>query len=149
MWINELEGSPKRKKVRLLRTNKWEINNIGNADENKYKKSLQQFLPLSEVEIQGHLHPAQAKLGYFLAWFQSFQLSSTQSESPLASKYHVYSTVNGICHISTRINRNRINKSLLYYYYYYYYVHKSVDSWTQCDGLALHVLVAGNTNSGR
>jgi hypothetical protein len=36
-----------------------------------------------EAEIQGLLHPAQANLGYFLAWFQSFQLSSTQSESPL------------------------------------------------------------------
>jgi hypothetical protein len=30
------------------------------------------------------LHPAQANLGYFLAWFQSLQLPSTQSESPLA-----------------------------------------------------------------
>jgi hypothetical protein len=46
------------------------------------KKSLQQFLPVSEAEIQGLLH--QANLGYFLAWFQSLQLPSTQSESPLA-----------------------------------------------------------------
>jgi hypothetical protein len=46
--------------------------------------SLQQFLPLSEVEIKGLLQPAQAILGYFLAWFQSHQLASTQSESPLA-----------------------------------------------------------------
>jgi hypothetical protein len=59
------------------------FNNIGSADKNIFKKSLQQFLPLSEAEIQG-LHPAQAKLGYFLAWFQSLQLPSTQSQSPLA-----------------------------------------------------------------
>jgi hypothetical protein len=37
-----------------------------------------------EAEIQGLLHPAKANLGYFLAWFQSLQLSSTQSESPVA-----------------------------------------------------------------
>jgi hypothetical protein len=48
------------------------------------KISLQQFLPLSEAGIQGLLHPAEANLGYFLAWFQSLQLPSTQSESPLA-----------------------------------------------------------------
>jgi hypothetical protein len=35
---------------------------------------LQQFIPLSEVEIEGLLRPAQASLGYFLAWFQSLQL---------------------------------------------------------------------------
>jgi hypothetical protein len=52
------------------------------------KKSVQQFLPLSEAEIQG-LHRAQANLRYFLAWFQSLQLPSTQSESPLAPKSHV------------------------------------------------------------
>jgi hypothetical protein len=45
---------------------------------------LQKFLPLSEAEIQSLLHPGQVSLGYFLAWFQSFQLHSTQSESPLA-----------------------------------------------------------------
>jgi hypothetical protein len=42
-----------------------------------------------EAEIQGLLHPAEANLGYFLAWFQSLQLPSTQSESPLAPKSHV------------------------------------------------------------
>jgi hypothetical protein len=42
-----------------------------------------------EAEIQGLLHPGQANLGYFLAWFQSLQLPSTQSESPLAPKSHV------------------------------------------------------------
>jgi hypothetical protein len=31
------------------------------------KVSLQKFLPLSEAEIQGLLHPAEAKPGYFLA----------------------------------------------------------------------------------
>jgi hypothetical protein len=35
------------------------------------KISLQQFLPLSEAEVQGLLHPVQAILGYFLAWFVS------------------------------------------------------------------------------
>jgi hypothetical protein len=48
------------------------------------KISVQQFLPLSEAEIHCLLHPAEANLGYFLAWFQSLQLPSTQSESPLA-----------------------------------------------------------------
>jgi hypothetical protein len=52
------------------------------------KKSLQQFLPVPEAEIQGLLHPAQANLGYFLAWFQSRQ-PSAQSESPLAPKSRV------------------------------------------------------------
>jgi hypothetical protein len=33
--------------------------------------SLQHFFPMSEAEIQGLLHPAEANLGYFLAWFQS------------------------------------------------------------------------------
>jgi hypothetical protein len=46
-------------------TNKRNVkfNNVGSADENKYKISLQQFLPLSEAEIQGLLHPAEASLG--------------------------------------------------------------------------------------
>jgi hypothetical protein len=42
----------------------------------KYKKL--------EAEIQGLLHPTQINLEYFLAWFQSLQLPSTQSESPFA-----------------------------------------------------------------
>jgi hypothetical protein len=45
---------------------------------------LQQFLPLSEAEIQGLLHPAQDNLDYFLAWFQSLQLTSRKSERPVA-----------------------------------------------------------------
>jgi hypothetical protein len=58
------------------------------------KKSLQQILPLSEAEIPGLLHPAEANLRYFLSWFQSLQLPSTHSESPLvlillAPKSHV------------------------------------------------------------
>jgi hypothetical protein len=53
------------------------------------KMSLQRFLPLSEAEIQGLLHPAEANLGYFLEWFKSLQLPSSQSESPLAPKSHV------------------------------------------------------------
>jgi hypothetical protein len=48
--------------------------------------SLQQFISVSEAEIQGLLHPAEANFGYFLAWFQSLQLLTTQSESPLAPK---------------------------------------------------------------
>jgi hypothetical protein len=47
------------------------------------KISVQQFFPLSEVEMQGLLHPAETNLGYFLAWFQSPQLPSTQPESLL------------------------------------------------------------------
>jgi hypothetical protein len=52
------------------------------------KKSLQQFLPVSETEIQGLLHPAKVNLGYCLVRFQSLQLPSTQSESPLAIESH-------------------------------------------------------------
>jgi hypothetical protein len=57
------------------------------------------------VEIQGLLHAAEANLGCFLAWFQSPQLPSTQSESLLAPKSHVsfksmYSTVNRIFHFT-------------------------------------------------
>jgi hypothetical protein len=48
------------------------------------KHHLQQFIPLSEADIQGLFSPAQTSLGYFLAWFQSLQLPSTHSESPLA-----------------------------------------------------------------
>jgi hypothetical protein len=71
------------------------FNNIGSVDGNKQKLSLQQFRPLSKAEIQGLLHPAQANLGYFLAWFESHQLPSTQSKSPfvlipLAPKSHVF-----------------------------------------------------------
>jgi hypothetical protein len=36
------------------------------------------------TEFQGPLYPAEANLGYFLAWFQSLQLPPTQSQSPLA-----------------------------------------------------------------
>jgi hypothetical protein len=32
------------------------------------KISLQTFLPLSEAEILALIHPAEADLGYFLAW---------------------------------------------------------------------------------
>jgi hypothetical protein len=62
---------------------------MGSADESKLKKWLQQFLPLLEAEIQGLLSPALTNLGYFLPWFQSLQLPSTQSESPLAPESHV------------------------------------------------------------
>jgi hypothetical protein len=51
--------------------------------------TLQQFLPLSEGEIQSLLHPAEATLGYFLAWFQSLQPPSTRPESLLVPKPHV------------------------------------------------------------
>jgi hypothetical protein len=40
------------------------------------KISLQQFSPLSEAEIHGFLHPAEANLGYFLAWFLCLCLES-------------------------------------------------------------------------
>jgi hypothetical protein len=42
-----------------------------------------------EIEIQGLLHRAQNNLGYCLAYFQSLQLPSTQSGSPLAPKSRV------------------------------------------------------------
>jgi hypothetical protein len=48
------------------------------------KMLLQQFLPLSEAEIQDLLHPAQAIFGFFFARFQSVLLSSAQSGSHLA-----------------------------------------------------------------
>jgi hypothetical protein len=72
--------------IKLRTQMKGNFNNAGSADENKQrKKSLQQFLPLTEDEIQGLLHPVQTNL----ARFQSLQLPSTQSESPLAPKCHV------------------------------------------------------------
>jgi hypothetical protein len=71
-------------KEKLRKEINEKFKNIDSADEIK-KSTLQQFLPLSEAEIQGLLHPAQANL----AWFQSLQLPSTQSESPLAPKSHV------------------------------------------------------------
>jgi hypothetical protein len=54
------------------------------------KISLQQFLSLSKAETQGLLDLAQASLGHFLVRFQSLQLPSTQSVSPLAPKSHVH-----------------------------------------------------------
>jgi hypothetical protein len=63
-----------KQKVALKHTKKLrkqingKFNNIGYGDENKQKISVQQFLPLSEAEIQG-LHPVQANLGHFFAWF--------------------------------------------------------------------------------
>jgi hypothetical protein len=74
------------KQKRTLKDKKnGKFHNIGSADENK-KISIQQFLSPSEAEIQALIHPAEANLGYFLAWFQSLQLPCTQSESPLAPK---------------------------------------------------------------
>jgi hypothetical protein len=56
---------------------------IGSADKYKFKKSLKQFIPQPKAEIRG-LHPGQVNVGYFLAWFQSLQLTSSQPERPLA-----------------------------------------------------------------
>jgi hypothetical protein len=79
-----------------------------------------------EAETQAPLHPSQASLGYFLVWFQSLQLPSTQSESPLAlihlaPKSHVSFKVNrnfrffiSIWIIRHRINCNRISEGLQY-----------------------------------
>jgi hypothetical protein len=39
---------------------------------------LQQFLHLSEAEIQGFLHAAKVSRGYYLAWFPSLQLPFAQ-----------------------------------------------------------------------
>jgi hypothetical protein len=60
------------------------FNNIGSAEKiNKKMYHCSNFF-LSETEIQGLLDPAQASVGYFLAWLQSLRSSSTQSETPLA-----------------------------------------------------------------
>jgi hypothetical protein len=81
---------------------------------------------LSEAEIQGLLHPAEANLGYFLAWFQSLQLPSAQPGSPrallpLAPKSHVSFQVCTqlwteilIFHFSIPINCKMITEGLLY-----------------------------------
>jgi hypothetical protein len=66
------------------------------------------------------LSEAEANLGHFLAWFQSLQLPSTQSESPLAPKSHASFKVLAqlrteffIFYISMRINCTRISEGLL------------------------------------
>jgi hypothetical protein len=64
------------------------------------KKIIAAIFPLSEAEIQGLLHLAQANPVYFLAWFQSLRLPSAQSESPLAPKCRVSFKVNRIFHFS-------------------------------------------------
>jgi hypothetical protein len=51
-------------KQKLRKQINGKFNNTGSADKKKYQ---QQFPPLSEAEIQGLLHPAQASLGYFLS----------------------------------------------------------------------------------
>jgi hypothetical protein len=72
------------------------------------KKNIAAAISQSQTEIQGLLHPGEANLGYFLAWFQSLQLPSTQSQTPLALSHfaskpnlifqNMYSTVNRIFH---------------------------------------------------
>jgi hypothetical protein len=88
------------------------LNNIGSAGEIN-KKNI-------TAETQGLFHPAEANLGYFPAWFQSLQLPTTQSESPLAQIPLAHK-----CHVSfkviifrsglseTRINCNQISEGLL------------------------------------
>lgn len=84
------------------------------------KISLQQFLNVSEAEIEGLLYLAQANLG-----FQSLQLPSAQPGSPLAPKCHVYFlSIHSNCEenflifhiliaiIRIRINCNRISEGL-------------------------------------
>jgi hypothetical protein len=76
----------KKKKIalkdKILRKQKWKnviiyvmLMKINN------RISLQQFLPLSEAETQGLLHPAEANLGYFLL---GFSVSSRPQHSPKA-----------------------------------------------------------------
>jgi hypothetical protein len=55
-----------RDKRRLRTQTNGNFSDAGNVDENE-KKVTVDF-------IQGLLHPAEANLGYFLAWFQSLQL---------------------------------------------------------------------------
>jgi hypothetical protein len=76
------------KKKTQKRNKNGKCNIIRSADENKLKIHCSKFLPLSEAEIQRLLHPVQANLEYFLAWFQSLQLPSTEFQSPLAPKFH-------------------------------------------------------------
>jgi hypothetical protein len=72
------------------------------------KISQQQSIPLSEAEIQGLLHPAQANLGYFCVWFQSLQLPSTQRRSSCSNAFcsksrvmfEVYIQLNSIFNLS-------------------------------------------------
>jgi hypothetical protein len=61
------------KKEKKMEDKSERFNNTDNAGENYLK---QRFLPLSEAEIQGLFHPAEANLQYFLALFQSLQLPS-------------------------------------------------------------------------
>jgi hypothetical protein len=91
--INEPKVSLKNENRRKQVNGKF--NTVGSIDENKEKISLQQICPSAEVEILLLLRPAQASLGYFLAWFLSLQLPSTQSESsltliPFTTKSHQY-----------------------------------------------------------
>jgi hypothetical protein len=89
----------RRRQKKLRRQINGKFNNAGSADKNKQIKYITVVYLLKKIkrqesEIQGLLHPAQANLGYFLAWFQSLQLPSTQSDSPLgvislAPKSHV------------------------------------------------------------
>jgi hypothetical protein len=56
--------------------------------KNYYRAIFLKTIKRQEAEVQGLLHPAQANFGYFLAWLQSPQLPSTQSQSRLAPKCH-------------------------------------------------------------
>jgi hypothetical protein len=67
-------------KQNLRKQENGNFSNVGSADKTMKRQ---------EAEIQGRLYPAQASLGYFLAWFQPVQLPSTQPESLLAPKSHV------------------------------------------------------------
>jgi hypothetical protein len=68
-----------KKKLRKQMSGKF--NNIGSADENKYKnitvEPLFKDYKRQDAEILGLLHPGQASLGYFLAWLQSPAVLST------------------------------------------------------------------------
>jgi hypothetical protein len=56
-------------KKKLRKRINGKFNNIDSADENKYTNITAEISSLSEAEMQGHLHPAKARLEYFLAWF--------------------------------------------------------------------------------
>jgi hypothetical protein len=101
------------------RTINGKFNNIDTRDENKQEISMQQFLHLSEAEMQCLFNPAQSHLGYFLTC-QYLQLPSTQPLVPESSvrKYVLTCEQNFSIFLSRisdiQINCNQISESLLY-----------------------------------
>jgi hypothetical protein len=62
---------------------------VGSTDENKYKNNRSYFF-LSEAKRRAILIQLKPILIFFLAWFQSFQLPSTQHKIYLDAARLVY-----------------------------------------------------------